>query len=86
MGLNNRGDHCPVRGCYCAEGSGHPGWPSEQALRAHVDAHLLGTLQGGMADVPEVWMRERGRVICPWCNKSAAASRGGGSTKVVLRP
>ena len=35
--VGERGGHCPVRGCYCAEGSGHTGWGSEEALKAHVD-------------------------------------------------
>eukprot|EP00973_Karenia_brevis_P070792 9839888-Karenia_brevis.AAC.1 len=75
MDIRGRGGHCPVRGCYCARGSEHPGWETDQALRAHIDAHLLGTLRG---EVPEVWMREHGWVVCPWCHKAAAASRRGG--------
>eukprot|EP00973_Karenia_brevis_P037755 5208182-Karenia_brevis.AAC.1 len=35
LGVSTRGGHCPVRGCYCADGSGHPGWSSEQGLKAH---------------------------------------------------
>jgi hypothetical protein len=74
MGVRDRLEHCPVGGCFCSAGQGHPGFGAE-ALKAHVDGHLLGIMQG---QVPVEWMSSRGWTVCPHCNKSSAASRRGG--------
>ncbi len=67
-------ENCPVAGCCCSAGQGHPGFGKE-ALKAHVDGHLLGIVEG---QVPVDWMEARGWVVCPHCNKSASGSRRGG--------
>ena len=74
MGVSDRLEHCPVAGCFCGAGQGHPGFGKE-ALKAHIDSHLLGITLG---QVPLDWMRNRGWVICPHCNKSASGGRRGG--------
>ena len=53
---------------------GHPPWDSDGALNAHIDSHLLGVLDG---EVSELFMRERGWVVCRVCGKSAFKSRRG---------
>ena len=66
---------CPVVGCVCSEGSGHPGWQSETALKAHIDGHFVGSIQG---EVPAAWLRQRGWVPCAVCGLVASANRRGG--------
>ena len=73
--VRDEGGHCPVRGCFCSEGMGHPPWGSDQALKTHIDSHLLGVCDG---EVPDAFMRERGWVACSVCGKSASRSRRGG--------
>ena len=75
MRVSNQGGHCPVQGCFYSEATGHPGFPSTEGLKAHIDAHLLHTLDG---EVPEDWMQQRGWAVCMECGRSAAASRRGG--------
>ena len=53
----SRLEACPVSGCPCSHDSGHPGFGRE-ALKAHIDAHLLGILEG---QVPTEWMSAFGR-------------------------
>ena len=67
-------EHCPVAGCPCSAGSGHPGFGAE-ALKAHIDAHLLNVLEG---QVPQEWMTAKGWSVCPHCSKSASSNRRGG--------
>ena len=38
--------YCPVLGCAASDSSRHAGWLSMQALRAHVDSHMLGQMPG----------------------------------------
>ena len=37
---------CPVGGCPCADANSARGWTSDSTVRAHVDAHLAGSLSG----------------------------------------
>ena len=74
MGVAGRLEHCPVVGCCSAAGQGHPGF-GQEALKAHVDGHLLGIMEG---QVPLDWMGARGWVVCPHCCKSASGGRRGG--------
>ena len=66
MGVSDRLEHCPVAGCFCGAGQGHPGFGKE-ALKAHIASHLLGITLG---QVPVDWMSNREWVICPHCNPS----------------
>ena len=66
---------CPVQGCVCAAGSGHPGWKSDVSLKAHIDGHLVGSIGG---EVPGDWMRGKGWVACSVCGLSASVRRRGG--------
>ncbi|CAE7842871.1 unnamed protein product, partial [Symbiodinium microadriaticum] len=56
---------------------GHPararGCANEASMRAHIDAHLAGTLEG---DVPAGWMQARGRIRCPVCGLSVSERHG----------
>ncbi|CAE7834746.1 unnamed protein product, partial [Symbiodinium necroappetens] len=49
------------------------GWANEASMRAHIDAHLAGTLEG---DVPAGWMQARGRIRCPVCGLSVSERHG----------
>ena len=42
-------------------------------MRAHIDAHLAGSLDG---DVPAAWMQARGRIRCPVCGLSVSERYG----------
>ena len=74
MGVGVRLEPCPVVGCCCSAGSGHPGFGAE-ALKAHIDAHLLNVLEG---QVPQEWMAAKGWSVCPHGSKSASSNRRGG--------
>ena len=74
LAVGERLEHCPVEGCCYSAGRGHPGL-GKAALKAHIDAHLLGILEG---QVPTDWMVNKGWVVCPHCGKSASANRMGG--------
>ena len=65
--------YCPVPGCPCADPARAPGWQSESTLRAHVDAHLSGSLLG---QVPSDWLQARGRQRCGVCGLSVATRFG----------
>lgn len=66
---------CPVQGCVCSRGRGHPGWKSDVGLRSHIDGHLVGSISGS---VPEGWMREKAWVACGVCGDGGkfATERG----------
>lgn len=61
--------YCPVPGCPCADPARAPGWLNPATMRAHVDAHLAGSLQG---EVPAQWLQDHGRHICPVCGLSVS--------------
>ena len=46
--------YCPVPACRCSDPAPAQGWANEASMRAHIDAHLAGTLEG---DVPAGWMQ-----------------------------
>ena len=57
---------CPVPGCARAHGNG-PAWGSRDALRAHVDLHLVGELRGRPSDA---WLESLQLRCCRVCGKS----------------
>ena len=75
MRVGGAREHCPVIGCFCSAGSGHVGWPSGEALKAHVNSHLDGVYSG---EVPQEWLASKGWVVCQVCHQVASASRRGG--------
>ena len=64
---------CPVPGCLHADPRQSRGWVSQETLRAHVDAHLSGHLQG---DVPDDWFRAERRQRCEVCGLSVSVRFG----------
>ena len=58
--------YSPIQGCARSRGQG-PAWTSKDALRAHLDMHLLGELQGRPSD--EV-LQDMGLHCCRVCGKS----------------
>ena len=65
--------YCPVAGCPCSDPARARGWANESSMRAHIDAHLAGSLDG---DVPTAWMQARGRIRCPVCGLSVSERYG----------
>ena len=71
---------CPVSGCPCADVTSARGWTSDSTLRAHVDAHLGGSLLGR---VPPAWLQDRGLQQCLVCGLSVSTRFG---THPTCRP
>ena len=69
-GIRSHGEpqefYYPIQGCARSRGQG-PAWTSKDALRAHLDMHLLGELQGRPSD--EV-LQDMGLRFCRVCGKS----------------
>ena len=67
--------YCPVRGCPCGDSRGQAfqGWASVACMRAHIDCHLAGTLQG---EVPAEWMQAQRRQRCRVCGLSVSVRHG----------
>ena len=61
--------YCPVEGCPAADAARHPGWQSAQALRAHVDAHMLGSMPGRPQ---QAWLDKQRLVTCGQCGRLAS--------------
>ena len=83
MDVSERAQHfCPVPGCPAAAGGRRPGWDTDgPGLRAHVDAHLLGQLDGLP---PEPWMNRRGMVVCRICGRMVSRRCNGGVHRTCL--
>ena len=64
---------CPVGGCPCADANSARGWTSDSTLRAHVDAHLAGSLSG---QVPSAWLQDRSLQQCLVCGLSVSTRFG----------
>ena len=58
--------YCPIAGCARSRGVG-PAWQSKEALRAHVDLHCIGELQGRPSDA---WFHEQRWQGCRVCGKT----------------
>ena len=71
---------CPVGGCPCADATNARGWTSAGTLRAHVDAHLSGSLAGR---VPPAWLQDRGLQQCLVCGLTVSTRYG---THPTCRP
>ena len=65
--------YCPVPGCMCGDPRKARGWASDAGMRAHIDAHLTGSLQG---EVPASWMQSKRRQRCPVCGCSVSTQHG----------
>ena len=61
--------YCPVPGCVQGDAARAKGWADNNSMRAHIDAHLAGTLQG---DVPTEWLRSQRRQRCGVCGLSVS--------------
>ena len=65
---------CPVPSCPCSDPRKARGWVSEATmLQNHINAHLSGSLEG---EVPESWLRERGKTRCLVCGLCVSVQRG----------
>ena len=71
---NPREFYCPIQGCARSRGQG-PAWTSKDALRAHLDMHLLGELQGRPSD--EV-LQDMGLRCCRVCGNSMSQKHTSG--------
>ena len=60
----DRALRCPLNTCPCNHSSKHPGWVSEDALRAQIDQHTMGVLPGLP---PEEWLRAKRLAVCKVC-------------------
>ena len=52
---------CPVPGCPASDPARANGWANHTTVRAHIDAHLSGSLAG---EVPATWLQQQGRTRC----------------------
>ena len=60
------GFFCPIEGCDRSRGRGPP-WRSRDALRAHIDLHCIGELQGQPS---AEWLRQQRLQGCRVCGKT----------------
>ena len=49
------------------------GWANQTTMRAHIDAHLSGSLAG---EVPSTWLQQHGRTRCLVCGLSVSDRHG----------
>ena len=66
---------CPIPGCCRHSGGNRPGWGSFQAMRAHLDMHLVGELEGRPSDE---WLPEANLTCCRVCGRSISTRVRGG--------
>ena len=65
--------YCPVAGCPCGDANRARGWSDNHSMRAHIDAHMAGTLQG---EVPLDWLQAQRRQRCTVCGLSVSTRHG----------
>ena len=65
--------YCPVQCCPCSDPARARGWADTHSMRAHIDSHLAGTLQG---EVPAEWLRAQRRQRCTVCSLSVSTRHG----------
>eukprot|EP00435_Cladocopium_sp_Y103_P011842 s3316_g3.t1 len=73
--------HCPIPSCSAHDSTGHAGWESWAALRAHMDAHQLGALQGAP---PVEWLRAKDLTVCPECSRLVSRRCNGGVHRTCM--
>ena len=64
---------CPVPGCPASDPTKANGWANQTTMRAHIDAHLSGSLAG---EVPSTWLQQHGRTRCLVCGLSVSDRHG----------
>ena len=64
---------CPVPGCPASDPTKAYGWANQTTMRAHIDAHLSGSLAG---EVPSTWLQQHGRTRCLVCGLSVSDRHG----------
>ncbi len=65
--------YCPVPGCPAGDARLCDGWLSLATLKGHLDACHCSRPEAGR--IPDEWLRDHGRILCPECGLLCSASR-----------